>query len=106
MAQQPFTGACCGNRSQSTGYVTGPPRHLRARADKFITVLVYCVGPANPRTTQACCHHRGRLRLEELPEWDGTMSPRTSGVPRCGTVGYVDAGLDWSEVININKGIG
>jgi hypothetical protein len=42
----------------------------RQRDTGFKTVLVYCVGPAEPRSYHDCCHHNGRLRLEDLPDWD------------------------------------
>src|ERR1700736_3823355 len=76
----------------------------RTRADGFRTVLVYCVGPANPRTTQACCNHTGRLQLDELPEWGWSDISAHLRCTQCGTVGYVDTRLDWSEVIDFNKG--
>jgi hypothetical protein len=41
-----------------------------------------------------------------FPIGTGTISRRTSSAPNAGTIGYVDTRLDWSEVINFNKGIG
>ena len=90
-----------------------PARHLRywsgpvERGRGFKTVLVYCMGPAAlPNGYHSRCHHTGRLRLAELPHWDWYDISAHLKCRRCGSVGWVDTRLDWSEVINFNKGIG
>ena len=66
----------------------------------FRTVLVYCLG------AQGCrCHHAGRLRLSDLPDWDWYSITAHLKCTKCGAVGWVDTRLDWSEVIDFNKGI-
>jgi hypothetical protein len=77
----------------------------RTRSDGFETVLVYCVGPAHPESYHAYCHHNGCLKLEDLPDWDWYDISAHLKCTKCGTVGYVDTRLDWSEVINFNKGV-
>jgi hypothetical protein len=69
-------------------------------------ILVYCVGPARPASYHDCCHHNGRLRLDYLPDWDWSDISAHLKCTKCGTVGFVDTRLDWSEVINFNKGVG
>jgi hypothetical protein len=63
-------------------------------------------GPAMPETYHQCCHHSGRLKLDALPDWDWYDISAHLRCTKCGTVGYVDTRLDWSEVIDFNKGIG
>jgi hypothetical protein len=75
------------------------------RAAGFRTILVYCVGPAHPATYHARCHHNGRLRLDDLPEWDWYDISAHLRCTKCDTVGYVDTRVDWSEVVNLNKGV-
>jgi len=76
------------------------------RADGFRTVLVYCVGPDKlPNGYHSCCHHSAALNLDELPEWDWYDISAHLRCTKCGTAGYVDTRLNWSEVINFNKGI-
>jgi hypothetical protein len=67
----------------------------------FKTVLVYCVGPPNGKL----CGHCGSLALKDLPEWDWREISAHLRCMVCGTVGYVDTRVNWSEVINFNKGI-
>ena len=67
----------------------------------FTMVLVYCVGPPKGKL----CGHCGRVALKDLPEWDWREISAHLRCTECGTVGYVDAPLDWSEVIDFNKGI-
>jgi hypothetical protein len=76
------------------------------RSTGFKTILVYCVGPAHPASYHEACHHNGRLRLADLPDWDWHDISAHLKCTECGTIGYVDTRLDWSEVINFNKGIG
>jgi hypothetical protein len=71
----------------------------------FKTVLVYCVGPAHPRTYHEACHHNASLRLDDLPDWTWQDISAHLKCTKCGTVGYVDTRVNWSEVINFNKGI-
>jgi hypothetical protein len=73
----------------------------------FKTVLVYCVGPDNLRGSyHNACHHNGCLKLDELPDWDWRDISAHLRCTKCGTVGYVDTRLNWSEVIDFNKGVG
>lgn len=70
-------------------------------------MLVYCMGPAElPNGYHSRCHHSGRLRLADLPQWDWYEISAHLKCTRCGSVGWVDMRLDWSEVIDFNKGIG
>ena len=77
-------------------YWSGPVK----RNDGFKSVLVYCLG------AQGCrCRHQGRLRLSDLPDWDWYDISSHLKCTECGAVGWVDTRLDWSEVIDFNKGI-
>jgi hypothetical protein len=77
-------------------YWSGPVN----RDDGFKTVLIYCLG------SQGCrCHHNGRLRLADLPDWDWYDISAHLRCTECGAVGWVDTRLDWSEVIDFNKGV-
>jgi hypothetical protein len=72
----------------------------------FKTVLVYCVGPPElPGGYHSRCHHNGRIRLAELPPWDGYDISAHLKCTACGSVGWVDTRGDWSEVIDFNRGI-
>jgi hypothetical protein len=68
----------------------------------FKTVIVYCLGPPHGPS----CRHNGTLRLADLPDWDWCDISAHLKCTICGTVGYVDTRLNWSEVVNFNKGIG
>jgi hypothetical protein len=89
-----------------------PATHLRYwngpvnRAAGFKTILVYCLGPGHLQSYHERCHHNGRLKLNDLPDWDWRDISAHLKCTKCGTVGYVDTRVDWSEVINFNKGIG
>jgi hypothetical protein len=37
----------------------------RTKADGFRTILVYCLGPAKPKTYHDRCHHQSSLKLDE-----------------------------------------
>jgi hypothetical protein len=87
--------------ARSLRYWEGPVR----RDNGFKTVLVYCVGPGTPRSYHDRCHHHGRLRLCKLPDWDWRYISARLRCIKCGTVGFVDTRLDWTEVINFNKGV-
>ena len=80
-------------------YWTGPVN----RNAGFTTVLIYCLGTPDARKK---CGHCGRLNLADLPEWDWRDISAHLKCTKCGTVGYVDTRLNWSEVIDFNKGIG
>jgi hypothetical protein len=67
--------------------------------------MVYCVGPARLQSYHNACHHNASQRLDDLPEWDWYDISAHLKCTKCGTVGYVDTRLDWSEVIDFNKGI-
>jgi hypothetical protein len=71
----------------------------------FRTVIAYCVGPAKPRTYRDCCHHSASLKLADVPDWDWSEISAHLKCTKCGTVGYVDTRLNWSEVIDFNKGV-
>ena len=88
--------------SSSLRYWTGPVN----RTAGFKTVLVYCVGPAQMRSYHDACKHSASLKLEDLPDWDWSDISAHLRCTACGTVGYVDTRLNWSEVIDFNKGIG
>jgi hypothetical protein len=68
----------------------------------FKTVIVYCVGPPIGKL----CGHSGSLSLKDLPPWDWRDISAHLRCTVCGTVGYVNTRNNWSEVINLNKGIG
>jgi hypothetical protein len=65
----------------------------------FKTVIVYCLGPPHG---QPCCHS-GHLRLADLPDWDWRDISAHLKCTECGTVGYVDTRLNWSEVVNLTR---
>jgi hypothetical protein len=65
----------------------------------FRTVLVYCVAPPKGKL----CGHCGSLILKDLPDWDWYQISAHLRCTRCGTVGYVDTRLNWSEVIDFNR---
>jgi len=67
----------------------------------FTMVLVYCVGPPKGKP----CGHCGRLPLQDLRDWDWRDISAHLRCTACGTVGYVDTRLNWSEVIDFNKGV-
>jgi hypothetical protein len=71
----------------------------------FKTVIVYCVGPTHPKSSHQGCHHNASLKLDSLPDWDWRDISAHLRCTRCGTVGYVDTRLNWSEVIDFNKGV-
>ena len=64
----------------------------------FKTVIVYCLGTN--------CHHSSHLSLADLPDWDWRDISAHLKCTECGTVGYVDTRVNWSEVVNFQKGIG
>jgi hypothetical protein len=68
----------------------------------FKTVIVYCLGPPSGPS----CHHSGHLKLSDLPDWDWQDISAHLKCTKCGAVGYVDTRLNWSEVVNFEKGIG
>jgi hypothetical protein len=87
------------------------------RRKKPASFLRYWTGPVNRNAGFYCltelpdgrntrCHHRGRLALADLPDWDWYDISAHLKCTKCGTVGWVLTRLDWSEVINFNKGIG
>lgn len=85
-------------------YWSGPPS--KTKADGFKSILVFCLGPAElPNGYHSRCHHNGRLYLAELPDWDWFDISAHLKCTECGSVGWVDTRLDWSEVINFNKGV-
>jgi hypothetical protein len=89
-----------------------PARYLRYwsgpvnRNAGFKTVLVFCCGSIDPsKGYHGQCHHVGRLALAGLPDWDWRDISAHLKCTHCGSVGYVVTRLDWSEVIDFNKGI-
>jgi hypothetical protein len=83
--QQPTADA--GRVSRLSGPGGSPSR---TKADGFRTVLVYCVGPAKPKSYHQRCHHRAVLKLDGLPEWDWYDISAHIKCTKCGSVGYVD----------------
>ena len=63
----------------------------------------YCVGPERDGPV---CGHNSMLKLADLPDWDWHDISAHLKCTKCGAIGYVDTRLNWSEVINFNKGIG
>jgi hypothetical protein len=47
----------------------------------------------------------GSLPLKDLPDWDWYEISAHLRCTKCGTVGYVDTRLNWSEVIDFNRGV-
>jgi hypothetical protein len=45
------------------------------------------------------------VTLNDLPDWDWQDISAHFRCSVCGTVGYVDTRMDWSEVIDFNKGV-
>jgi hypothetical protein len=83
-------------------YWTGPVN----RNAGFKTILVFCMGPAVLRAgPRDGCHHIGRLNLADLPDWDWYDIAAHLKCTECGSVGWVDTRVDWTEVIDFNKGI-
>jgi hypothetical protein len=75
------------------------------RDTRHKTILIFCLGPAELQSYHERCHHNGRLRLSDLPDWDWYDISAHLRCTKCGTVGFVDTRVDWTEVINFNKGI-
>jgi hypothetical protein len=73
------------------------------RSTGFTVVIVYCVGPERGGPV---CGHNSMLKLADLPDWDWHDISAHLKCTKCGAIGYVDTRLNWSEVINFNKGIG
>jgi hypothetical protein len=67
----------------------------------FRTVIVYCLGPEGGPP----CHHSAHLKLSDLPDCDWRDISAHLKCTKCGTVGFVDTRLNWSEVVNFNKGL-
>jgi hypothetical protein len=64
--------------------------------------LVYCVGPANlPGAITTVAITPASLSRDDLPEWDRQDISAHLRCTVCGTAGYVDMRLNWSEVINL-----
>jgi hypothetical protein len=89
-----------------------PAHHLRYwfgpvnRTAGFRTILVYYLGPERlPNGYHSRCHHNDRLRLTELPDWDWYDISAHLKCTACGTVGWVDTRVYWSEAVDFNKGI-
>lgn len=73
----------------------------------FKTVTVHCLGPPKPPNGyHGRCHHVGRLRLADLPDWDWQDISAHLKCSACGSVGWVDTRVDWGEVVDFGKGIG
>jgi hypothetical protein len=68
----------------------------------FSVVIVYCVGPEKGGPV---CGHNAVLKLADLPDWQWSEISAHLKCTKCGAIGYVDTRLNWSEVINFNKGI-
>jgi hypothetical protein len=61
-------------------YWSGPVRDTG-----FESVLVYCLGAQGYR-----CHHHGRLKVADLPEWDWYDISAHLKCTECGAIGWVD----------------
>ena len=69
----------------------------------FTMVIVYCVGPERGGPV---CGRNAMLKLADLPDWTWPQISAHLKCTKCGAIGYVDIRLNWSEVINFNKGTG
>jgi hypothetical protein len=71
------------------------------------------IGQAQRRIMRACWRRECPVNRIEFAEFFCTQSPRPIGTgttpgarlrsTKCGTVGFVDTGVDWTEVINFNR---
>ncbi len=61
--------------------------------------MVFCVGPPRGKA----CGHIARLNIEDLPDWDWSEISAHLKCTRCGSVGYVNTRMDWTEVIDFKK---
>jgi hypothetical protein len=66
--------------------------------DGFRSVIVHCVG-THP-LKGGCCGHQKRFALAELPDetWEN-LCPWFR-CTECGTAGYVNLAIDWSEKLD------
>jgi hypothetical protein len=69
----------------------------------FTYVIVHCVGtqPGKGR-----CWHQGRLYLRDLPDESWEELCPWFRCTECGSVGYVNLALNWSEVIDFSTTTG
>jgi hypothetical protein len=80
------------------GTTPGRQGSVWASIEALFRKIVYCVGPERGGPV---CGHNAMLKLADLPDWEWPDLKCS----RCGAVGYVDTRLNWSEVINFDKGI-
>jgi hypothetical protein len=71
------------------------------KREGFRSVIIRCV--SNHPTRQGCCYHQKRFALSDLPDasWD-QLGPWFR-CTICGSVGFVDMALDWTEKIDFSK---
>jgi hypothetical protein len=78
----------------------------KTKTGGFKSIMVHCCGPAElPKGYHSRCHHNGRINLADLPDWDWYDISAHLKCTKCGSVGWVATRLDWSEVINFDKGV-
>lgn len=66
------------------------------RAQGFTRVTVWCVGPnGGPR-----CDHKADVPFDRLPPSSWAEVSARLKCTRCGSVGFVDVRLDWSEIVD------
>jgi hypothetical protein len=78
-----------------------------AKSKKPPTVIMY---GSNARKISArmippVCGHNAMLKFADLPDWTWQDISAHLKCTKCGAVGYVDTRVNWSEVIDFNKGI-
>ena len=76
------------------------PRHSDSDAQSNKSGSWQCLGGYHSR-----CHHNGRLRIADLPDWDWYDISAHLKCTKCGSIGWVDTRLDWSEQgLRLTKG--
>jgi hypothetical protein len=80
-------------------YWTGPVN----RNAGFKTIIVHCLGPEKPASMSGASTMAG-LTLLICRRGIGAISARTCAARPAGR--DVDTRVDWSEVVNFNKGVG
>jgi hypothetical protein len=65
-----------------------------------------CLGPAEVDVGRGQVAQALVIADVVIPDWDWRDISAHLRCTKCDTVGYVDTRLNWSEVINFNKGVG
>ena len=81
------------------GYMPGGVRELEREG--FLTIIVHCV--ASHPTGQGTCYHQKRFALAALPDATWEELCPWFRCTQCGSVGYVNLAIDWSEVIDFKS---